>query len=287
MQMPTIFREWARRIMYWDRIRALGSYRYAYQADRNVYTQREMPDEFLEEIVSMNVADTSFAEDFGKFAAIRVFLLAKMPPGNHDSQINHRNILELLTGPDREIQLSQELVARAIPISQHNDTYEAAMSEYRRYCANPKYRAIVDRVYDAARALRPGSPAPSIRAVDSSGTVHDLSEVRGSITYVVIWTLNCAMCIDQIEACLKIQAQFPNKRISLVCINVHGTNAEWQQVGLGRHTGQHDWFADAAQSASIDRVFGKRSQFRSLLLDADGRIIEVNSLASWLKDLVE
>lgn len=286
-KMPAIFREWARRIMAWDRIRALGSYQYVYHADRDAYVQRSLPDEFLREIVSMDVADTSFAEDFGKFTAIRVYLQAKMPPDRRDAREYQRSILENLSGPDRDIQLSQAMIGSAIPNAMDDDRYESVMSEYRRNCSNPGYRAIVERAYAAARALRPGSPAPVIKAIDQKGSLHELTELRGAVTYVVIWTPKCPMCMDQIQSATKIRNTTTTRTVNIVCINVYGSKEDWAATELELNDVEHDWYADAELSKEIDRVFGKRGQFRSLILDPEGKIIEVNSLAYRLHDLLK
>lgn len=275
-QMPPIFREWVRRILVWDYIRGLGSFKTKNDASIKNLIIREM-----------NVEDTSFAEDFGKVAAIRVYLEALMPDGNRDHDQQIANILDHLSGTDKEIQLSAEMIRTAIPNSQSDDRYEIAIDGYRRHCSNPRYRELVERAYESARALRPGSSAPSISAIDSNGVNHDLSELRGSYTYVLFWRSTCTLCMDQFTECTKLRSQTAPDKVNVVLINIRDAEESWRNANIDSRAYDHNWYADEQRTSAIDLVFGvKRSGFRSILLDKEGKIIQVNMLARNVRQLI-
>lgn len=282
-QMPPIFREWVRRILVWDYIRGLGSFKTWYDPSRNTLVSREMPESFIEEIREMNVEDTSFAEDFGKVTAIRVYLEALTTEKIHDFADYQDNVIKRLKGPDRDIQLTWLIINQALPLTQSSTNAESALNTYRATCNDPRYREIVERVFQRALALRPGSPAPSISAIDSNGIKHDLSELRGSYTFVLFWRSTCTLCIDQFKECLKLRRASSPDRINVVLINVRDEAETWRYANIDTGAYDHNWYADRQRTEEIDTVFGKRSAYRSLLLDKEGKILQVNLLAEDVK----
>lgn len=271
-QMPPIFREWVRRILVWDYIRGLGSFKTKNDASIKNLIIREM-----------NVEDTSFAEDFGKVAAIRVYLKALTTEKFLDIADYQDNVIKRLKGPDRDIQLTWLMINQGIPLAQSSTNAESALNTYRATCNNPRYRELVDRAFARARALRPGSPAPSISAIDSNGINHDLSELRGSYTYVLFWRSSCTLCMDQFTECTKLRSQTSPDKINVVLINVRDEAETWRDANIDTGAYDHNWYADKQRSEEIDNVFGKRNTYRSLLLDKEGKIIQVNMLARDVK----
>lgn len=271
-QMPPIFREWVRRILVWDYIRGLGSFKTKNDASIKNLIVREM-----------NVEDTSFAEDFGKVTAIRVYLEALNSEMSHDIADYQDNVIKRLKGPDRDIQLTWLIINQALPLTQSSTNAESALNTYRATCNDPRYREIVERVFQRALALRPGSPAPSISAIDSNGVKHDLSELRGSYTYVLFWRSTCTLCMDQFTECTKLRSQTSPDKVNVVLINIRDTEESWRKANIDTGAYDHNWYADRQRTEEIDTVFGKRSAYRSLLLDKEGKILEVNLLAKDVK----
>ncbi len=278
-QMPPIFREWARRIMMWDHVRALGYFRTWYDAKKNVSFSQAMPDEFVDEIRSLNVKDTLFAEDYGKVAAIRTFLDSYIPMSGSVQYNDASNIIDRLVGPDMEIQLAKSMLRYTIPNTQTQDREESAMETYRHHCQNPRYREIVERAYARARLLRPGSPAPSITATDNSGKEHGLAELTGTYAYILFSKPKCEMCQEQIAACKELRAALGDV-VKVVVISTQGEDGTSKSAEIDPSTYDHHWFANAQQSATIERTFVRRGVFQTLLLDQDGKIITTSILAA-------
>lgn len=285
-QMPPIFREWARRIMMWDHVRALGYFRTWYDAKKNVSFSQAMPDEFVDEIRSLNVKDTLFAEDYGKVAAIRTFLDSYIPMSGSVQYNDASNIIDRLVGPDMEIQLTKAMMRSALQNTQTQDREESAMEMYRQHCRNTRYRDIVEREYAVARALRPGSPAPSITAVDSSGKVHDLTELKGSFAYVLITEPECDRCRQELEVCKKMRADKATSFVKVIVISTNGNDGKSQPIKIDPNSYDHLWFADAQQTNVIERVFDKKRSYHSLLLDNSGKIIVAYCLAGGVESFV-
>jgi hypothetical protein len=93
--------------------------------------------------------------------------------------------------------------------------------------------------------------------------------------------------MDQFTECTKLRSQTSPDKVNVVLINIRDTEESWRKANIDSRAYDHNWYADAQRTEAIDLVFGfKPSGFRSILLDKEGKIIQVNFLAKDVNQLI-
>ncbi|RFZ83460.1 TlpA family protein disulfide reductase [Mucilaginibacter terrenus] len=139
-------------------------------------------------------------------------------------------------------------------------------------------KRILDSVSNARFSLpMVGRVAPGFKLVNINGDTVSLSEFKGHLVMINFWAGWCAPCIKEFPAENKLSATYSASK-KLVVINVCiETSAElWKSLTAKHQLAMVNLFADEKQVASLKRRYNISGLPKSVLIDADMKIISNN-----------
>ena len=124
----------------------------------------------------------------------------------------------------------------------------------------------------AAPALERGDPAPDFELSGGAGLVH-LRDFRGKVVYLDFWASWCVPCRQSFPWMNDMQARYRDKGLAVLAIN-----ADFRAADAARFLQQVPAHFDIAYdpAGNVTRSYAVRAMPTSLLIDRDGRILDVH-----------
>ena len=143
-------------------------------------------------------------------------------------------------------------------------------------------------------ALNPGNIAPEIELADRDGNLQKLSDLRGQVVLIDFWAAWCRPCRAANPELVKVYNQFKDKGFTVFSVSLDGLAQQ--------QTPQQDWLAAIEQdglswdnhvsdlkgwNSAAAQQYGIQSIPFTVLIDAEGKIIEKNIHPSQLSPILE
>ena len=128
-------------------------------------------------------------------------------------------------------------------------------------------------VPEGADVAEIGAPAPDVRLDYLDGGTQTLSELRGTPVVLNFWSSTCAPCLQEMPAFQQV-SQATQGNISVVGVDVTDTEAAGNEMVA--RTGVTYRNARDPKSEILG-VFGGTALPRTVLIDADGTVVDTHS----------
>ncbi|MEL6866067.1 MAG: redoxin domain-containing protein [Bacteroidota bacterium] len=107
-------------------------------------------------------------------------------------------------------------------------------------CENEQYNNVLRLVYNDARGLVDGAPAPDFKLTDIDGQEVSLADFKGQVVYLDFWASWCAPCIHHMRNSQQWKKQFKDQAVTFLYISLDKDVEAWrrmvrQQQFPGRH----------------------------------------------------
>jgi cytochrome c biogenesis protein CcmG/thiol:disulfide interchange protein DsbE len=124
----------------------------------------------------------------------------------------------------------------------------------------------------AARAAPVGAPAPGFALPAADGRVVSLAALRGQVVYVDFWASWCGPCRRSFPWMNALQQRFGARGLAIVAVNVDRRRSDAERFLRDLPAAFTVVFDPAGTTPAAYDVLGMPTSY---LLDADGRIVEV------------
>ena len=163
---------------------------------------------------------------------------------------------------------------------------DAFFTLFNKLTQNTEHKIEIQKKYDNIKVMTRGNPAPDFTAYDIDGKEYHLKDFAGKPLYIDLWATWCSPCRAEIPFLEKIKAQYKDKNINFLSLDVYDDTAKWKAMVKAQNMG--GW-----QLSSPDREMDFLKKFvvdgipRFILLDKDGKIIDANAPRPSDKKLIE
>lgn len=132
-----------------------------------------------------------------------------------------------------------------------------------------------------SRRMLRGEMLPDLTVTDPQGVPHRLSELLrpGSRTLVELWASWCSPCRDDIPYLREAYARYHGRGFDIIGISIDTQHDAWMQA-LAAERMSWRQFNDAARESF--NAFETGSVPTSILVDDEGRILQLNARGGWL-----
>jgi len=151
-------------------------------------------------------------------------------------------------------------------------------NEFKKICANKDYLNLLERKYQAALRIQPGSPAPDFELKDENGKLVKLSDLKGKFVYMDFWGMSCAPCIHEFRnSTPQLREKYKDFDIVYVYINITDDEASWKR-GIERYDLQGiNLIAEGWEENPTCQAYNILGIPHYVLIDKDGKIVNNKS----------
>ena len=108
---------------------------------------------------------------------------------------------------------------------------ERVYSQWRSFFPNSEYLSDLENKYSQILTLAPGTTAPEIKGITSSGDNFTLSSLKGHVIYIDVWATWCRPCVEQFPASKRLQNEFgENDKVKFLFISIDKDLKKWRQA---------------------------------------------------------
>lgn len=171
--------------------------------------------------------------------------------------------------------------------------YINALLDEELYRCNPDFLAIVDRLSGSvsdkeklnlkrnlfepkAKELLPlkeGAEAFDFQATDANGKTHKLSDYRGKVVAIDVWSTNCIPCIAEMPYLKEVEKEFTEEEVIFLAYSIDTDVKRWKSF-LQRDSLEGIQLIDTlARKSEMVQNYQIRSTPRMIIIDKEGRIV--------------
>lgn len=146
-------------------------------------------------------------------------------------------------------------------------------------CPYPDLAKVVKDKYQHLEGMLEGNPAPAISMQDTVGAKYTFEKWKGKYIYIDFWATWCGPCIQEIPFLKELEHDYAGKNIVFVSMSMDRVADRQKWVDFVRDqklTGEQVWL-DANDNKAISKAFNILQIPRFVLLDKEGRILDVNA----------
>ena len=147
--------------------------------------------------------------------------------------------------------------------------------------ANCKDEEMVSKVmeeYNQWAKLAKGEKAPSWKYENTKGEMVALEDLRGKVVYIDVWATWCGPCKAELPYLEKLVEQYEDGgKIAFTSISIDENKDAWEKMVKEKEMKGIQLFADKAWKSSICEDNLIKGIPRFMLIDAEGKIINVNA----------
>ena len=127
----------------------------------------------------------------------------------------------------------------------------------------------------SAKSTQPEMKSMDFNYENFAGGKTSLKDLKGKILYVEIWATWCGPCIKEMPALTQLIKDYKGKNIEFVSISVDSEKAydKWRAMVPEKNVGGVQLLADKSLKSDFMKFFNVGLIPRSILIDADGKII--------------
>ncbi|MEG1664072.1 MAG: TlpA disulfide reductase family protein [Mucinivorans sp.] len=122
--------------------------------------------------------------------------------------------------------------------------------------------------------LDKGKIAFDFAAVDSAGTMHHLSDYRGSVVVVDVWSTNCMPCIAEIPYLYEMEKQFEGQPVTFISYSVDIDASRWKKFVKERNMHGLQLVDTGAAQSELVKNYLVRGTPRFFVIDPQGNIVD-------------
>lgn len=131
--------------------------------------------------------------------------------------------------------------------------------------------------YDKVKYLSKGNVAPDFTVTDTKGADIKLSDYKGKLVYVDIWSPFCAPCIHEFTFCHKLQEELKGKNIAFLSLCLDEDEGRWKSNIEKYHLEGELLRAKEGWKSELMKQYAIKGVPRFLLIDKDGNIVSANA----------
>lgn len=130
-------------------------------------------------------------------------------------------------------------------------------------------------------------PAPDFELERPDGETVQLSDYRGKVVLIDFWASWCGPCVRALPELMEIKKGFADRDLQVVGVSLDRSREKYEQF-VRRHGMDFPQNFDGKQwNNEVARLYGVRSIPRTVLLDREGRIAQVNARGRALQAAIE
>ncbi len=254
---------------------------YAYVAKTDV---PEMPTgyyDFLEQF-EFNDEKMLASQDFKSFVEAYLSYKAKAMVGDNDDKFAIPNAQMNLIG---EFSKNQEIKDYAYYsmmgglLYQHGaDIPDDLVAAFKTNCKDAESVEKVMKEYNQWAVVAKGKDAPTWTYENIKGELVALEDLRGKVVYIDVWATWCGPCMRELPYLEALETKYADGgKIEFVSVSIDKDKAAWQKMVTEKEMKGVQLYADKAWESSIceDNLITGIPRF--MLIDANGKIINVNA----------
>lgn len=143
----------------------------------------------------------------------------------------------------------------------------------------PDLAKAVKNKFQHLEGMLEGNPAPAISMQDTTGAKYTFENWKGKYIYIDFWATWCGPCIQEIPFLKELEHDYAGKNIVFVSMSMDREADRQKWVDFVRDqnlTGEQVW-VDAQNNKEISKAFNILQIPRFVLLDKEGKILDVNA----------
>lgn len=185
--------------------------------------------------------------------------------------------MDLVRSEIRDPEIRSFLSYRVITEHLHDglqDDSEGLYGTFRKTCKVGQMLADVKELYDHCERLSVGSIAPFFSAYDITDTEVSLTEFRGSILYIDLWsTWNDLQDLERFY-CDSLRNQFKDESIAFLSISLDHNQQAWKNGMRKDKLRGIQLYANKGMESQLAKTYLVRELPRYILIDQKGRIVD-------------
>ena len=152
------------------------------------------------------------------------------------------------------------------------------LKDFENLCSDSLYTSKIKTEIAKWDALKEGNVAPVFTASDLEGKNYSLTDFLGKYVYVDVWATWCGPCKREIPYLKSLIDEFAGKNVVFMSVSVDNTQEPWREM-LSKDDDVHGMqlYAEGAWKSSLATDYLVRSIPRFILIDREGKIIDVNA----------
>jgi thiol-disulfide isomerase/thioredoxin len=144
----------------------------------------------------------------------------------------------------------------------------------------------LDERISVLQKFEPGQTVEEISLPDTSGTIHNLSELRGKYVLLDFWASWCGPCRRENPTLVAVYQKFQNRGFDIYAISLDKSREAWiNAIEKDNLTWTHVSELKGWEGA-VSQSFGIISIPSNLLLDPEGKVISRNVFGEQLEEIL-
>lgn len=149
---------------------------------------------------------------------------------------------------------------------------------FTKLCTDEAALARVAQTYRELNELGPGKLAPDFTLIAPDGSRLKLSDLRGKVLYIDVWATWCGPCVSEIPFMEKLWEKYgDNPNLEFVSISTDHNEDSWKKKLAQDKPGWKNFVTEGGMRGPLNQLYGISGIPRFMLIDKDGRIINVNA----------
>jgi len=145
-----------------------------------------------------------------------------------------------------------------------------------KYAHLQDFDAILE-AYENVKYLSKGNAAPDFTVTDAEGADVKLSDYKGKLVYVDIWSPFCPPCFHEFTFCHKVQEEFKGENIAFLSLCLDEDENRWKTNIEKYHLEGELLRAKEGWKSELMKQYAIQGVPRFLLIDDKGNIISANA----------
>ncbi len=157
------------------------------------------------------------------------------------------------------------------------DNGKAIYEKYKKLSRSKKYLDLLDKAMVKASRLVVNKPAPDFTLLDMQGKKVSLSDFKGKVVYLDIWSSWCGPCRMEIPYAKKLEEEMRGKDIVFLCVSIDDDEESWKKIIRDKELPGVHLISKGSFDSEICKLYNVNAVPYYNLIDKEGKFAIINA----------